>query len=84
MQIGKDPVQSRTAPINGPNNITNIPLPTICHPNAAGNFSSDEYSLTVKVKLLNATPRKKPQIHSHTINADQSVCSAKTKMSSNN
>ena len=78
IQTGNDPVQSRIAPINGPKKRTNIPFPTICHPNAAGNFSSDEYSLTVRVKLLSAIPRKKPAMHSQTIMFENSVCSAKT------
>jgi len=78
IQTGNDPVQSRIAPINGPKRATNNPFPTICHPNAAGNFSSDEYSLTVRVKLLSAIPRKKPAMHSQTIMFVNSVCSAKT------
>lgn len=78
MHTGKDPVQSRIAPINGPKHATKIPFPTMCHPNAAGNFSNDEYSLTVSVKLLSAMPRKKPAMQSHTIMDENSVCSAKT------
>jgi hypothetical protein len=80
MQIGNDPVQSRIAPINGPKHATNSALPTICKPNADGNFSNDEYSLTVNVKLLNAIPRKKPATQSHAIIDENSVCSAKTKI----
>lgn len=76
IQIGKEPVQSRIAPINGPKHATKSPFPTICHPKAAGNFSNDEYSLTVSVKLLNAIPLKKPAIQSHTIIDENSVCNA--------
>lgn len=78
IQTGNDPVQSRIAPINGPKRATKIPFPTMCHPNAAGNFSSDEYSLTVRVKLLSAIPRKKPAMQSQTIIFVNLVCSAKT------
>lgn len=80
MQIGNEPVKSRIAPISGPKIITKIALPTMCHPKAAGSFSSDEYSLTVKVKLLNAMPRKNPAMQSHAIIEVSSVCSAKTKI----
>ena len=79
MQIGNEPVKSRIYPIKGPKIMTKIALPTICQPNAAGSFSSDEYSLTVNVKLLNAMPRKNPAIQSQAIIEDNSVCSAKTK-----
>lgn len=79
MQMGKEPVKSRMKPINGPKIMTKIALPTMCQPNAAGSFSSDEYSLTVKVKLLNAMPRKNPAIQSQAIIEDNSVCSAKTE-----
>lgn len=79
MQIGNDPVKSRINPMSGPKIITNIALPTICHPKAAGSFSSDEYSLTVSVKLLKAIPRKKPAMQSQAIIEDNSVCSARTK-----
>lgn len=78
MQIGNEPVQSRIAPMSGPKKRTKIPFPTICHPNAAGSFSKDEYSLTVRVKLLSAIPRKKPATQSHIIIDENSVCSAKT------
>lgn len=78
MQIGNEPVQSRMAPMRGPKKSTKIPFPTICHPNAAGSFSKDEYSLTVRVKLLSAMPRKKPATQSHIIIDENSVCSAKT------
>lgn len=80
MQIGKDPVQSRIAPINGPKINTNTAFPTMCHPNAAGNFSNEEYSLTVSVKLLSAIPRKNPAMQSQAIIEDNSVCSARTVM----
>lgn len=79
MQMGKDPVKSRMAPISGPKMMTKIAFPTMCQPNAAGSFSSDEYSLTVSVKLLSAIPRKNPAMQSHTIMLVTSVCSAKTK-----
>lgn len=79
MQIGYESVQSRMAPIRGPKNRTKIPFPTICQPKAAGSFSKDEYSLTVRVKLLNAMPRKNPATQSHIIIDENSVCSAKTK-----
>lgn len=79
MQMGKDPVKSRMAPINGPKMMTKIAFPTMCQPNAAGSFSSDEYSLTVNVKLLSAIPRKNPAMQSQTIMLVTSVCSAKTK-----
>lgn len=52
---------------------------TMCQPKAAGSFSNDEYSLTVKVKLLNAMPRKNPAIQSQAIIDVSSVCSAKTE-----
>lgn len=78
MQIGNDPVQSRIAPISGPKINTNIAFPTMCHPKAAGNFSNEEYSLTVRVKLLSAIPRKNPATQSQTIIEVNSVCSAKT------
>ena len=50
----------------------------LSYPKAAGSFSSEEYSLTVKVKLLRAIPRKNPAIQSHAIIDVRSVCSAKT------
>lgn len=79
MQIGNEPVQSRIAPMSGPKMMTKIALPTMCQPKAAGSFSSDEYSDTVKVKLLRAIPRKNPAIQSHAIIDVSSVCSAKTE-----
>jgi len=66
--------------MRGPNVITNRALPTRCQPKAEGSFSSEQYSDTVRVKLLRADPRKKPQIESQTINWVQSVCSAITEM----
>lgn len=78
MQMGNEPVRSRMNPISGPKIMTKIALPTMCQPNAAGSFSSDEYSLTVKVKLLSAMPRKNPAMQSQAIIEDISVCSAKT------
>jgi len=66
-------------PINGPKHITNSALPTRCHPKADGNFSREQYSETVSVKLLNAEPRKNPQMDNHTISCVHSVCSAMTK-----
>lgn len=66
-------------PINGPKHITNKALPTKCQPKAEGNFSSEQYSETVSVKLLSADPLKKPHIDSHTISCVQSVCSAITE-----
>lgn len=65
-------------PINGPKAVTNSALPTICQPKAAGNFSSEQYSDTVNVKLLSAEPRKKPHIDSQTMSSVQPVCSAIT------
>lgn len=79
MQMGKEPVRSRMKPMSGPKMMTKIALPTMCHPNAAGSFSSDEYSLTVRVKLLKAIPRKNPAIQSQAIIEEISVCSAKTR-----
>lgn len=78
IHTGNEPDMSRIAPINGPNKATKIPFPTMCQPNAAGSFSSDEYSLTVSVKLLRAIPRKNPAIQSQIIIDENSVCSAKT------
>lgn len=69
---------SRIAPIKGPKATTKTALPTMCQPNAAGSFSKLQYSDTVKVKLLKATPRKKPVIDSQTNKFVQSVCSATT------
>lgn len=80
MQMGKDPVRSRIAPISGPKMMTKIALPTMCHPKAAGSFSSDEYSDTVSVKLLRAMPRKKPAMHSQAIIDVRSVWCATTGM----
>lgn len=34
----------------------------MCHPKAAANLSSGTLSDTVNVKLLNAIPRKKPEV----------------------
>lgn len=79
MQIGNESVQSRIAPMSGPKHATKRPFPTICHPNAAGSFSNDEYSLTVNVKLLNAIPRKKPAMQSQAIIDENSVCCANAK-----
>lgn len=45
-------------PINGPNSVTKRPFPIICHPKAAGNCSSEQYSDTHSVKLLKAIPLK--------------------------
>lgn len=78
IQIGKLPVMSRIAPIKGPKATTKTALPTMCQPNAAGSFSKLQYSDTVKVKLLKATPRKKPVIDSQINRFVQSVCSATT------
>lgn len=50
----------------------------MCHPKAAGSCSNEQYSDTVRVKLLNAIPRKKPQMNNHNINWLNSVCSAIT------
>lgn len=50
----------------------------MCQPKAAGNCSSEQYSDTVNVKLLNAMPRKKPQINSQIMSLLYSVCSAIT------
>lgn len=79
MQMGKEPVQSRMAPMSGPKMMTKIAFPTMCQPKAAGSFSRLEYSETVKVKLLSAMPRKNPAIQSHAIIEVSSVCSAKTE-----
>lgn len=65
-------------PITGPKNTTKSALPTKCQPKADGNFSSEQYSETVRVKLLSADPLKNPHIESHTSNCDHSVCSAIT------
>lgn len=65
-------------PIRGPRATTKIALPTMCQPKAAGSFSRVQYSETVRVKLLRAAPRKKPDIDSQTINWVQPVCSAMT------
>jgi hypothetical protein len=43
-------------------------------PKAAGSFSSDEYSDTVKVKLLSAIPLKNPAMHIQAIIEGISVC----------
>jgi hypothetical protein len=80
MQIGNEFVISRIAPINGPKHATKIPFPTMCHPKAAGSFSNDEYSLTVRVKLLSAMPRKNPATQSQIIIDENSVCSARTSL----
>lgn len=45
-------------PINGPNAVTKTAFPIICHPNAAGSCSNEQYSDTVNVKLLKAIPIK--------------------------
>lgn len=58
--------------------MTKTALPTRCQPKAEGSFSSEQYSETVRVKLLSAEPRKKPQIESHHMSCVQSVCSAMT------
>lgn len=66
------------APISGPKQITNTAFPIMCHPKAPGSCSSVQYSDTHKVKLLNATPRKKPAMHNHVIKGVQLVSSAIT------
>lgn len=57
---------------------TNSPFPTMCSPNAAGNFSRDEYSDMVSVKLISAAPLTNPQMTNQIIIMVQSVCSAIT------
>lgn len=47
---------SMDLPINGPKQVTKRPLPTMCHPKAAGSCSSEQYSETHNVKLLKAIP----------------------------
>lgn len=53
--------------MRGPNNITNNAFPIMCHPKAAANRSKGTLSDTVNVKLLNAIPRKKPDVDRTTI-----------------
>lgn len=67
------------APISGPKQITNTAFPIMCQPKAPGSCSRVQYSDTHKVKLLNATPRKKPAMHSHVIKGVQLVSSAITE-----
>jgi hypothetical protein len=72
------------SPKMGPIATTKRPLPTMWRPNAAGNFSNDEYSDMVMVKLMRAAPLKNPQITSQTRIIVQSVCSARTGRNRNN
>lgn len=60
-------------PIRGPNAITNKAFPIICQPNAAANLSKGTLSETVNVKLLNAMPRKKPEVDKTTIKTNIKV-----------
>lgn len=64
--------------MSGPRATTKTALPIMCQPNAAGSFSSEQYSDTVSVKLASAEPRKKPLIDSQTMMPVHSVCSART------
>lgn len=50
-------LRSIVLPINGPNAVTNSPLPIICQPKAAGSCSNEQYSDTHNVKLLKAIPK---------------------------